>query len=61
MEREGRGSPWVPTRSRLEGQVDPTTVLSGKRLFEEDELSDDECSSLRSGAAVLRRARAFGK
>eukprot|EP00752_Nemacystus_decipiens_P014877 g13246.t1 len=31
---------------------------SGKRLFEEDELSDDECSSLHNGAVVPRRTRA---
>lgn len=36
-------------------------VLSGKRLFEEDELSDDECSSVHNGAAVLRRTRALRK
>eukprot|EP00903_Cladosiphon_okamuranus_P013280 g12380.t2 len=33
-------------------------VSPAKRLFEEDELSDDGCSSVHNGAAVLRRTRA---
>lgn len=60
MERGGHSSQRTPHK-RLQGQGDSTTILSEKRLFEEDELSDDEGLSLRSGAEVLRRARALGK
>lgn len=51
----------TPTPDQCQGQVDPAQGFSGKRLFDEDELSDEECSSVRGGAAVLRRTRVLGK